>query len=107
MGPMSSTAPVPLFNCLCIRQTANPNFGDYTADDLYRNYSTPTDPANSQARGTVFYDYTSSGHIDHVTTNVGQDQTIHPSETTGKDDCFSVATEYFCSAFDAGLKQSL
>ncbi|MCX6718448.1 MAG: NlpC/P60 family protein [Candidatus Staskawiczbacteria bacterium] len=59
-----------------IRQSANPNFGDRGADDLYRNYSVSSD---SRSRGTVtFYDYTSDGRIDHVTTNVGNGSMVNP-----------------------------
>lgn len=62
-----------------IRQTINPKFGDHTADDLFKNYSIPSD---SHDRGTVnFYDYIESGKdIDHVTTNVGNGFVVNPKD---------------------------
>jgi len=59
----------------------NRNFGDYTADQLYRQYSTPAD---NNGRGTVnYYDYTGDGTIDHATTNLGNGMMVHPSENLG------------------------
>jgi len=59
----------------------NRNFGDYTADQLYRQYSTPAD---NTSRGTVnYYDYTGDGTIDHATTNLGNGMIFHPSENLG------------------------
>jgi RHS repeat-associated protein len=63
-----------------IRQVLNPNFTDTNADGLFRNYSVSTDGG----RGTlVFYDYTSDGVIDHVTTIMNDTHMLHPSQGNG------------------------
>jgi RHS repeat-associated protein len=63
-----------------IRQTANPKFGRYNADTLYKGYSIPTD---SKGAGTVtYYDYEGDGKIDHVATNLGDGYMINPLNPT-------------------------
>jgi hypothetical protein len=67
--------------CWGLRKTANPNFGDYTADDLFRKF---TKVSESTEPGTVkFYDYTSDGKIDHVTSIIDNSQMVHPSSGAG------------------------
>jgi hypothetical protein len=52
-----------------IRQTVNPNFGDCTADQLFKLYSTPIDQST---KGTlIFFDYDNNGTMDYVATNLG------------------------------------
>ncbi len=64
--------------CYGIRQAANPNFGDYSANSLFNQFSFET---NNRGRGTViFYDYTSDGIIDHVTTVLNSTHMLHPSQ---------------------------
>ena len=63
--------------CFGIRNTANPQFGDYTAHDLFEKYTFHT---KSKERGNVlFYDYTSDGRIDHITTILNTKKMLHPS----------------------------
>ena len=67
--------------CYGLRQI-NSSFGDYTADQLFRLF---TVPSSSYQRGTlVFYDYTSDGVIDHVTTLLDDGNMIHPSSGSGE-----------------------
>ena len=67
--------------CYGIRETDNAGFGDYTADELYRNY---TRTSTSQSRGNLtFYDWDSDGVIDHVTTILGENLMSHPSGNSG------------------------
>lgn len=67
--------------CYAIKQIS-PKFGRYTADDIFNKFTTKT---NSQSRGKLkFYDYTSDGHIDHVTTLVNNNMMIHPSQGAGE-----------------------
>jgi len=62
-------------------RSLNPNFGDYSADQLYNLFTVPT---TSTAKGTlVFYDYESNGTMNHVTTLLGDGQMIHPSSGAG------------------------
>ncbi|EHO40696.1 RHS repeat-associated core domain-containing protein [Caldithrix abyssi DSM 13497] len=64
--------------CHGLRITINPNFGDYTADQLFHLYS---QPSNYVSRGNIFfYDYTNDGIIDHVTTIIDQYNMVHPSQ---------------------------
>ena len=63
-----------------IKQIA-PKFVRTTADDIYKNY---TIPSTSKGRGTlIFYDYTSDGKIDHVTTILNSTSMLHPSQGGG------------------------
>jgi RHS repeat-associated protein len=67
--------------CYGIRTVANAKFGDYSADGLFRKFSIPS---NSHSRGSViFYDYTSDGRIDHVTTIINSKDMLHPSSGAG------------------------
>jgi len=71
-----------------IRQTVNPKFGDHSADDLYRNYTT-NDSVSTPERGTINYYSYGVGpgeipRINHMSTNVGNNNIINPgSESTG------------------------
>ena len=67
--------------CYGIRTVANSNFGDYTANDLFSKFSVSS---NSRTRGSViFYDYTSDGRIDHITTILNSIEMLHPSSGAG------------------------
>ena len=67
--------------CYGIRTVANSKFGDYTAHDLYTMFSVPS---SSKTRGSViFYDYTSDGRIDHITTILNSSNMLHPSSGAG------------------------
>jgi RHS repeat-associated protein len=67
--------------CHGIRETANPNFGDYSADGLFINFSTTT---KNYGRGSViFYDWNSDGVMQHVVTKVSNTHMIHPSSGAG------------------------
>jgi hypothetical protein len=58
-----------------------PNFGDYSAHDLCTLF---TESTSLTPKGTlIFYDYTSDGHIDHVTVVIGGGEMIHPSSGAG------------------------
>ena len=55
-----------------IRQTINPKFRAYTADQLYKIYSTPVD---QPTKGTlIFFDYDNDGIMDYVATNIGDEE---------------------------------
>ncbi len=61
-----------------IRKIANADFKDTNAHGLFTNFSKVS---NSQQRGSViFYDYTSDGNIDHITTVLNTHQMLHPSQ---------------------------
>jgi hypothetical protein len=65
--------------CYGIRKAANSKFGDYTANDLFKKFSISS---SSKLRGSVmFYDYTSDGNIDHVTTILDPSNMLHPSSS--------------------------
>jgi RHS repeat-associated protein len=67
--------------CYGLRTVANSKFGDYTAHDLYEKFSVPS---SSKTRGSViFYDYTSDGRIDHITTILNSSNMLHPSSGAG------------------------
>ena len=58
-----------------------PEFSRTNADGLFNDY---TVPSNSGERGTlIFYDYTSDGVIDHVTTVLNSTHMLHPSQGSG------------------------
>ena len=67
-----------------IRKTANPNFGRYTADQLYNQYTTPL-PDTGGSGTLIFYDNKTqqNSHIDHVSTSVGNGQIVDPNSTQG------------------------
>ncbi len=49
---------------------------------MFKNYVIPS---TSNDRGTlIFYDYTSDGKIDHVTTILNPKQILHPSSGDGE-----------------------
>jgi len=60
-----------------IRNSVNPNFPRVNAHTLYESYSVPTD--NLSRGSVIFYDYTSNGRIDHVTTVLDSNTMLHPS----------------------------
>ncbi|MBA4411613.1 MAG: hypothetical protein C0397_19620 [Odoribacter sp.] len=65
--------------CYGIREVV-PGFGDYSADQLFSF----TESTISLDRGVlIFYDYTSDGNIDHVTTLTGDGDMVHPSSGSG------------------------
>jgi cell wall-associated NlpC family hydrolase len=67
--------------CFGIRQVY-PGFNDYNAHQLFHLFTRST---TNTDRGTlVFYDYTSDGIIDHVTTLTGDGNMIHPSSGSGE-----------------------
>jgi len=67
--------------CYGIRTVANSEFSDYTAHDLFSKFSITT---NRRIRGSViFYDYTSNGRIDHITTILNSSEMLHPSSGAG------------------------
>ena len=66
--------------CFGVRQIVI-GFGDYSAHSLYGM----TNATSSRERGIlVFYDWTSDGIIDHVTTLTGDGMMIHPSSGAGE-----------------------
>ena len=67
--------------CWGLRKTANPNFGDYTADDLFRKFTLVSE--SSEPGAVKFYDYTADGKIDHVTSIIDNSQMVHPSSGAG------------------------
>ena len=52
-----------------IRKSANPNFGTYSADQLFKEYSIPA--SSSEIGGVIFFDYNNDGIMDYVATNLG------------------------------------
>lgn len=62
--------------CYGLRQI-NPNFGDYSADELFNRFTFTT--LNNDAGTLVFYDFESDGIMEHVTTLVGGENMVHPS----------------------------
>ncbi len=67
--------------CWGIRKTANQNFGDYTAHELFTKFTKSTDYIGPGS--LKFYDYTFDGIIDHVTTIIDNSQMVHPSSGKG------------------------
>ncbi|MBN2035704.1 MAG: C40 family peptidase [Chitinispirillaceae bacterium] len=68
--------------CWGLRKVANPSFGDYSADDLFHKFSIEN---KGDGVGTIkFYDYTSDGTIDHITSVISPSQMVHPSSGAGK-----------------------
>jgi len=67
--------------CFGIRETANINFGDYSADQLYKQFTFPT--LTLEAGCVIFYDYTGDGKIEHVTSLTNANQMVHPSSGAG------------------------
>ena len=60
----------------------NGNFGDYSANDLFRLF---TRPANGNiGSGTLkFYDWNGNGEMQHVTTLLDQNSMLHASKANG------------------------
>ena len=52
-------------------------FGDYTADQLFKKFS--TDHGGKVRGSLIFYDYKGDGKIDHVTTILNESEMLHPS----------------------------
>ncbi|SMD39291.1 NlpC/P60 family protein, partial [Reichenbachiella faecimaris] len=67
--------------CHGLRTVANNSFGDYTADDLFNNFSNAV--SELETGNVIFYDYTSDGTIDHITTVIGGGDMVHPSSGQG------------------------
>ncbi len=59
-------------------------FGDYTAHELFNKFTYNINLASVQRGDLIFYDYTSDGTIDHVTTVLGENRMLHPSEGSGE-----------------------
>jgi len=63
-----------------IRKAVNPNFKDYTADQLFKIYSTRSDTLS--AGQLIFFDYENNGTMDYVATFTGDGLMTYASSSS-------------------------